>query len=576
MKRVSYCLFLLFLSASTQMKAISTERNTPSYETSAEPDDSLGSLSLTLPEQDENQFQEQKQSKNNSVVQKQPSDEEELQEEETQEEKQRSQRSQPRHINAIIISGNKHVPDDAILYRIPYKVGEIFNPQKTRTLIRNLYYDLKRFRTITVKGEPINDDRMNVHIIVEEKAPLKDVILKGNKQLSEKEIRNKIKFEEIPAIDSEELKRYAQAIRKLYIDKGYHRVEIDTELRIDDDGTATAIFTIREHKQSLVKHIEFRGNHHVSGKKLRSIILTKEDWILSLLDKSGTYHPERLEADKYLIEQYYQSNGYLYAKVINITPETDPNTGHITLIFEIQEGDLYTISEVKVPGNDILSEEFLLSQLPIKAGDVYSREKIGNAIHILEMIWGNLGYAYAHIEPSVQPNDDNKTVSIAFYSEPGNRVFLNKFNIIGNKKTRDKIIRRQVNLEEGVLITNIGMEGSKQRVESLGYFEQRDGINWKMTRISEDLADLDLVLKEAKTGSANIKIGYGGSGIDLKSPASGFSAEANIADRNLFGSGIQLNLLGRLAKDDKSFLFSVTQPWLFDKPIFGLSSAWTR
>jgi len=476
---------------------------------------------------------------------------------------------EPKRIGAIIIHGNTHVPEEAILYRLPYRVGELFNPQKTKKLIHNLYFELKRFANITVKGEPVGQDQMNLHIFLVEKNPLKEVIINGNKQLSEKEIREKVKFEDIPAIDKEELKRYARSIRKLYIDKGYHRVEIETELQIDDDETAIAIFNIREHSPSLVKQIEFIGNSHVSSKKLRNTILTKEDWILSMLDKSGTFHPDRLEADKFMVEQYYQSNGFLHGKVIDIIPETDPQTGNIKIIFEIQEGDQYTISDVKVSGNDILKEEFLLANIPIKPGDIYSRENITNAIKRLEMIWGNLGYAYAHIEPSIQPDDDNKTVSVGFYSEPGKQVFLNKLNIIGNKKTRDKIIRRGINLEEGCIISNMSMEGSKNRIESLGYFEQKDGVNWKMTRISEDLADLDLYVKEAKTGTANIKFGFGGAGADITSPASGFSAEVNIADSNLFGSGVQFNLTGRFAKNDKTFLFSMTQPWLFDRPIFG-------
>ncbi|TET06932.1 outer membrane protein assembly factor BamA [Candidatus Dependentiae bacterium] len=565
-KALSYCLFLCFIGMEINTAVpenISYESNDKSSVLLApsEIEQTTEQLNLDLPEEKiptESEIKEEQETVEQLNEQK-PTVEEELV----------TTHTQPRRIKAIIISGTKHVPKEAILYRIPYKVGEIFNAQKTRTLIRSLYYNLKRFRNITVKGEPIGDDRMNLHIIVEEKAPLKEVIIKGNKQLSEKEIRNKIKFEDIPALDKEELNRYARAIKKLYINKGYHRVEIDTELQINDDGVATAIFTIREHKQALVKHIEFRGNHHFSGKKLRNLILTKEDWILSILDKSGTYHPDRLEADKYLIEQYYQSNGYLYAKVIDISTETDPKTGNITLVFEIQEGDVYTISNIKAHGNDILPEEFLLATLPIRPGDVYSREKVGNAIRILEMIWGNLGYTYAHIEPSVQPDDENKTVSVAFYSELGSKVFLNKLNIIGNKKTRDKIIRRQINLEEGAILTNQGMESSKQRVESLGYFEQRDGANWKMTRISEELADLDLVVQETKTGNANVKFGFGGSGIDITSPASGFSAEFNITDRNLFGSGIQFNLMGRLAKDEKTLLFSVVQPWLFDRPILG-------
>ena len=120
------------------------------------------------------------------------------------------------------------------------------------------------------------------------------------------------------------------------------------------------------------------------------------------------------------------------------------------------------------------------------------------------------------------------------------------------------------------------MEDSKNRVESLGYFDQKEGVNWKMTRLSEDLADMDLLLKEAPTGNAHIKIGIGGLERDIKSPISGVSAEAAVTDRNLFGSGIQLNASARFSKDERSFLFSLADPWLFDRPLFGKMDLYFR
>ncbi len=477
---------------------------------------------------------------------------------------------EPRKINQIIISGNKHVSEEAILSRIPYRVGEIFDPNKTRQLIHNLYYDLKRFRNIWVFGENIGDDLINVHVRVEEKKPLKDVIFKGNKQLADKEIKKKINFEDVPAIDAEELKKFAQDIKKLYLEKGYHLVEIDTELKIDDDDTATAVFIIKEHAKSLVKKIQFTGNRLVSSKKLRNIIFTREDWVLGFLDKAGTYHPDRVQSgDKYVIEQFYQSNGYLNAKVTDIHIDTDPKTKHLTITFDIQEGDLYTIKEVKAPGNELLSEQYLLSTMPIRPGDIYSRELVTESIKILETVWGNKGYIYAHIEPSIQPDEDTKTVNLAFYSEPGNQVLLNKITIKGNKKTRDKVMRRQIALEEGELITAHKMDAAKERVESLGYFDQRDGVNWKTTRLTEDSADLDLIVREAKTGNAHLKLTFGGKEADIRSPISSVSVEGNIADTNLFGSGIHFNLTGKLGKEEQTLIFNITQPWLFDRPIYG-------
>ncbi len=476
--------------------------------------------------------------------------------------------SKARTINDIIISGNKYTSRDAILSYIPYKINEIFNPQKSRQLIRNLYYGLKRFRSISVLVENVGTQQINLHVKVEEKPILKEVILEGNKQVSTKEIKQKINFD-IPAIEESELKVLAQQIKRLYTDKGFFQTEIETELQIDDDDRAIAIFTVHERKKSLVKRIIFTGNKNVSSKMLHSVMFTREDWILGFLDKSGSYHPDRIDADKHMIEQFYQNNGYLNAKVTDVEQKIDPDTKNINLTFDIEEGALYTIGEVHAPGNDFLTEAQILAQLSIRPGQIYSREAITNCIKTLEFLWGNYGHIFAHIEPSIQPNDETKTVDVSFFSDLGDQIYLNKINIKGHKKTRDKIVRRKVFLEEGALLTNALMEASKNSVESLGYFDPRDGVNWKIRRIDNKNVDLDLMLKEAKTGTFNVQMGFGGAGVDLRSPAAGFNVKAILSDRNLFGSGINLNFEATWAKNEQTLLFHLGQPWLFDRPISG-------
>lgn len=473
------------------------------------------------------------------------------------------------YVNDIIVAGNKQVPTQAILDRIPCTKGEIFEAQKTRTLINNLYYELKHFRTITVKGSLVNNDRINLYIIVEEKKMLKDTIIEGNTQVTRKEINAKINFSDLPAIDEQELKRYSLIIKKIYLDKGYHLTEIDTQLRHEDDGTVTAIFKIKEHQKSLIKRIFFKGNHHFNRKQLSAVIFTREDWLLGFLDKSGTYQADRLAGDKHMLEQFYQNNGYMNAKVVDIDVQMNPATQNLSVTYEIKEGDLYTIGDVHVSGNDLLSEEYLKAIVPLRTGDVYSRENLVNTMKTLEFVWGDLGYIYAHIEPTIQPNEETKTVNLSFDAELGSKVFLNKINVRGNYKTRDKIIRRKIALEEGGIITNSLMEHGKNNVASLGYFDQRDGVNWKTTRLSEDLADLDLIVKERKTGDAHLKLGFGGSAVSISDPTSSLSVEGNISDINFGGSGVSVNLSGKLAADEKTFLLNITQPWMFDRPIYG-------
>lgn len=471
-----------------------------------------------------------------------------------------------RRIRTIIVIGNKLVPDSAIKARLTFSEGELFDPRKTGPSIKNIY-ELGRFRNIRIKAKNIGDDAIDIYIFVEEKSILKDVIFKGNKQISEKDIRKKIPFDDIRAIDPEELAKFVKTIKKLYLEKGFHRVQINAKMETDEENKATIIFDITENNRSLVKRICFEGNHHIKSKTLRSIIFTREDWIGSMLDRTGTYQPDRLEADKHMIEQLYQNSGFLKARVIDIEQEVDA-CGNYTITFVIEEGDIYRIKEVHAPGNDILPEEYLVARIPVRPGQLYSREMIIETIKFLEFIWGDLGYLFAHIEPSILPDDEEKTVVLSFNSELGTQVTLNKINIKGNHKTHDKVIRRQLVLEEGCLITNSGMEASRARVESLGYFDQRDGVNWKITRLDKDMANLDLIVKEAKTGNASMQLSFGGSERAIESPLGGVALEANIADQNLFGTGIKLNLTGKLSKEEQTLLFSVAQPWVCDKPIY--------
>jgi len=487
---------------------------------------------------------------------------------------------QPRIIHNIEIVGHKHTSREAILSYIPYKIGEKFDirnaKSKTHLLINNLYFGLKRFSNITVKTQLIRSDRINIYVIVVEKPILKETLIKGNIVLTDKEIHKKIDLN-LPALEEGELAIIAQKIKKLYFEKGYSHATVSSELRIDpEDGHATALIMINEGKKPSVKRILFTGNKHVSDKILRGIALSKEDWVLSFFDKSGTYHPERLGADKHVIEQYYQNNGFLSAKVTDIEKTIDTTSDNMTLTFHIEEGPLYHIKNVIVPGNEIATEEQLLRSIPLQAGTLYSRQDITDSIKALEYIWGNYGYLFAHIEPSIDTDEEEKTVTITLASDLGSKVFLNKINIRGNFKTRDKIIRRKLLLEEGSLINNHLMEISKNNVASLGYFDPKDGVNWKINRLSEHSADLELFLKEVKTGNAFIQMGFGGSGTNMASPNSGLSVKGGFADRNLLGYGVNINIDASWARTEQTMLFHIDQPWLFDRPISGSFDAYHR
>lgn len=477
-----------------------------------------------------------------------------------------SDEQQTQTIRDIHVHGNVFTPTPAILHCIPFHPGELFEKYKVRSAIVKLYNDLKRFKNVAIQEEVVDDQEVILHVVVQEKYQLKNVLFKGNKQLTEAVIKEKIDFG-IPAIDESDLKIFQLKLESLYIEKGFGQTTINSSLELDELQQAVMRFDIKEGPKSLIKQIKFTGNKSFSDKVLRGILYSQEDWLLSFLDQSAAYIPEKIDADKHMLEQHYKNNGYLQAHILNTIIDPVPNSPHVIITFEIEEGDLYTIDKVTVTGNDLITQEGLLASIPIKPGMPYSEKKIRDSINNLEKVWGNFGFIFAHIDPSVSPNDETKTVDIGFNSEVGEKVILNKITIKGNKKTRDKVVRRRITLQEGDEISKLGMEQSKRFVESLGYFDQRKGVNWKIRRLASNRADLDLILEEGKTGQANIQIGYGGVGQDINANAAGVTVKGGIADRNVLGTGVNMVLDASWAREQSVFNFHIDEPYLLDKPI---------
>lgn len=482
---------------------------------------------------------------------------------------------EPRRITDIVVLGNKTCSPDVIFRTIPYKIGEAFNPLKTQQLINTLYNTINRFSNIIVRGKNVGRDGIILYIIVEEKPILKSVIIQGCNVVTEKEIRQKVTLD-MPCIEEAELKIIGTRIKKLYTERGYCGARIDSEIQYDNDGQATVILTINESTKSMVKRICFNGNTCMSDKQLRAALLTQEDWLFGFLGRAGTFIPERLEADKRMIEQLYLNTGYPNARVIDIKQEIDPCGTNMTLTFEIEEGDLYRFGTINTTGTDECPEDYIVNRLPVRSGALYSRKSITEAMRALESFWGDKGYIFARIDPSIQTNEDEKTVDIIFNTNLGEKITLHKIIIKGNRKIREKVIRRRILLREGSLITATLMELSKNSVESLGYFDQRDGVTWKIKRIDATNANLELILKEVKTGTIGYQMGFGGAGQTNNSPSTGFNVRFNFSDRNLLGQGIDFNLEGTWSKQEQSLTFHMAQPWLFDKPLYGAIDAQYR
>ncbi len=480
-----------------------------------------------------------------------------------------------RTIRTIIVQNNNLVSAESILIRIPYKQGDVFQPHLSSQAIKNIFA-LNYFRQVQIYVDMIEDDKVDLCIVVTEKPRLTDIIFHGTKQVSEKDIKKEINIEKITTINPEELKNLEGKIKKLYHEKNYHFTTISSYLENVDDNHVIAHFDIQEGYKAYVRRILFQNNKSIPSRQLKKLIFTKEVWLLSMMDHSGSYHDDMIEADKAILEDTYKSNGFIHAAVPKVEVNFDEATKSYDITYVIQEGEMYFIKDVIMQENEFLTSEQLKASIPLQPGQPYSVSHIRKSIERLRLLWGEYGFIFADIEPSIDIDEETKTVSISFNFDLKDKVFLNRLGIKGNKKSQDKIIRRQITMDEGDLITNKKMDMSRDKVKLMGYFDERDGVNWKITRIDENHADLDLMLKEKKTGRFNFQLSYGGTTQGGINGAKGIVGSLILADTNLWGSGIAAKALAEVAERQQSINLQLMNPWLFDKPIRGSFDTYFR
>jgi outer membrane protein insertion porin family len=478
-------------------------------------------------------------------------------------------------INDIHVQGNKIISTASILNCLPLKIGDMFSVNMTATMIRNLY-KLGYFSQIKIYAEPVKDAKVDLYVVVDEKPRIKDFTFVGNKAITQKDLKEELKLDSIPTLVSEEVKALVNKIKKYYRKKNYHQVQVTADLTHHEDGLVSVQFNIKEGKKSFLNRISFKGNKHFPSKKLKRVLISKEEWILSMLDHSGAYNQDMVEGDKYMIEEAYKNYGFVNVKVTNVEVIKDKSTNSYHIIYTIHEGDRFVIKKIDVKGNDLVSEQRIREILPIYEGQIYSVEKLRQAIENLRILWGEYGYIFADIDPHLDLDEENKTVTVGFDVDLKNQYYLNRLTIRGNKKTRDKVIRRQILLDEGELITNQKMEVSKACVGLLGYFDQRTGVNWKMTRIDDTHADLDLMLNEVKTGTFAANLSYGGSPVSRQTPQTGLNFSLNFGDKNLLGTGVAVATSVDISQKYRSGQVSLSNPWMFDRPIRGMVSGFIK
>lgn len=488
-------------------------------------------------------------------------------------------------VSGIVINGLEHIPVQAILGKIPFRVGDTLDAKKAALIVKNLYY-MGYFSDVKLYLEKQENNSIRLHIKIKEKRKLGKFIWQGNHNLSEESLEKTLHISKINWIDEFSIRVLIEKLQKKYKEKQYNHVQVNYEFIYLENGLVDVKIIINEGICNKIKSIGFKGNKKISRFELKNILVSRENWILGFLDRGGVYRKEMIEFDKYQIESFYRTKGFFKAIVSNVTIEENENDGMMNITFYIDEGDIYTFNKINLKNNSELSEKKLKKIINIKPGELYNQDKIKYITQNIKDELSDLGYMYSQVNPKMKIWPEDKTIDIEFIIEQGKPIYTRNILLRGNAVTHDNVIRREINFNEGEILSAKKLAQSKQAIEGLGFFKPNTGVSWDIENFDKYQSNVYLFLEEAKTGRfyLNLSINNGSDAgkneqaLDQAVGARWYDTLITVSrigltvqDSNWNGKGIRYFIDGSYANRDRSLTCGMSTPWFFDYPI---SAGW--
>jgi outer membrane protein insertion porin family len=455
----------------------------------------------------------------------------------------------------IDIKGNKRIESDAILKIIETKPGDVFLAQSLSKDLKTVY-QMGYFEDIRIESEEGPDGKI-VIFYVTEKPTIRRIDVTGNRVYDDEEVLETLNIKRGAILNVYAIRSNVQRIESLYKDKNYHNVKVSYKINPVDNNQADLEFVVEEGEKVKIKTIEFIGNSAYSADDLKDLLKTSEKGFWSWITASGELKKEDLNQDVTRLMAFYHNNGYIEARVGE--PEVRYEGSWIFITIKIEEGPQYKVGTVSfnpMDGPLVRKDTELLKDLKITQTKFYSREVARNDTLKLQDIYSDEGYAYADIAPRMEKSGET-VVNLIFDIKKGKRVRFEKIEITGNTKTRDKVIRRELQIYEKDYFSGVGLKRGIRNLNRLDFFEdikvnQSEGS-------TDDQMNVNIDVKEKPTGTFSFGGGY--------SSTENLFVTGSISERNLFGLGQLLQFRADIGGTTTRFNINFTEPWLFDIPL---------
>src|SRR5437763_2802423 len=458
-------------------------------------------------------------------------------------------------ISKVNVQGNRRVEADAIRAQIPIKAGDRYDKEKIKATLlavwrMGYFSDVKL--DVSAGQPPISDYVLTV--LVAEKPAVHEIKLEGNDELSKDDLKDTIEVKQFQILDQEAVRKSARKMQEKYVEKGFFLAEVSPKIDPLPNNEVAVVFQINEHAKVTVKEVRFIGNKAIPADDLKAAMLTQEGSPFSIFSSAGTYREEAFQRDEIVLQGLYFDIGYIYVKFGKPAIELSPDKRFIYITMSIDEGEPYDVGKIDVSGDLLVPRERLLALVTTRSGERFSKSRLQTDMNRLLDVYKDRGYAYANVTPDTAVDAEKKTVDLTYNFQKGNLVTIERIEMVGNNKTRDKVIRRELRINEGDLYSGTGVRYSKARVTALGFFDSVE-INQKRGT-TDDKMILEVSVKEKLTGTFQVGFGFTG--------GESFFGQAQLAQNNLLGYGHTASLSLQISSIRQLFQLSYLDPYVWD------------
>jgi outer membrane protein insertion porin family len=456
-------------------------------------------------------------------------------------------------IRGLRVVGNQRLEGQTVLSYIKLRIGQPYSAAAADEALKDLY------ATELLASAQIRNEDGIVVIEVQENPVVNRIILEGNRRLKDDKILPEIKVAPRQIFTRSKVRADVARIIELYKRQGRYAATVEPKMVMLEQNRVDIVFEISEGDKSKVRQINIIGNNTFSDNKLRGEMVTKQTGLTKIFSSSTSYDPDRMAFDQQKLRQFYLTEGYADFRVVSAVAELTPDKRDFIITYVVEEGERYKFGDVTVDSQlRDFDGEALAKNLPMKKGDWYNAKQVEDTIEGLNETAGTFGYAFADVRPRYDRSKDNLTMGITFVINEAPRVYVESIDINGNTLTQDKVIRREFRLGEGDAFNSIQVKRSTNRINSLGYFQEKFEIEQKPGS-APDRIKLEANIEERPTGELQLSAGF--------SSIESFIFQASVRQRNFRGRGQTLGLSGSYSRYTKSVEASFTEPYLFDKNI---------